>query len=80
MIERQKQVTDGKAVLQSWIDDEEVQKTLVRCAEDDPYIDEFGQDITGYRSDDPEIDDDVFTSEEASGNSGSDPDSESGPE
>lgn len=56
MIDAQSQVKDGKAELQSWLGDEEVQKTLARCAEDDPYVDEFGQDITGYHTDKPEYD------------------------
>ncbi len=79
MLDLQKQVKEGKNELQAWLNDDEVKEALARCDEDDPYVDEFGQDITGYSNDDSEVDDDVFISERAGDTSGSEPDSESGP-
>ncbi|UOY10608.1 hypothetical protein [Methanonatronarchaeum sp. AMET6-2] len=63
--------------MQAWLDEDEVLEALARCDEDDPYVDEFGQDITGYNSDEEEFDDDLLVREESRDSSVSESNSES---
>ena len=73
MIDAQSKVKDGKSQLQSWLEDDEVREVLARCADDDPYVDEFGQDITGGSTDNIEYEDE-FLIQESSNKDGSDSD------
>lgn len=66
MIDLQSQVKDGKSELQSWLDNDEVRETLAQCADDDPYVDKFGQDITGENTADAEFDEEYLIREQFS--------------
>lgn len=48
MLDMHQQVEDGRSDLDEWLDGEETKEKLARCSEEDPYVDQFGQDVTGY--------------------------------
>lgn len=81
MIDLQSQVKNGKGEIQSWLGEDEVRETLARCADDDPYVDEFGEDITGQVSEGPKFEEDVLIRDTSLGDNGkSDSESDSNPQ
>ena len=64
MLDMHHKVKSGKEDLDQWLDDEQVHEQLARCDDKAPYVDPFGEDVTGYNEDEPEdIDDEFFTRE-----------------
>lgn len=64
MLDMHHKIEDGKEDLNQWLDDEQVLEQLARYDDQDPYIDPFGEEVTGYNEDEPEdIDEDSFTRE-----------------
>lgn len=49
MLEMYFQVENGRDELLDWAADEDVMKELARRSGCDPYVDPFGEDLTGYR-------------------------------
>jgi len=64
MLDMHHKVKSGKEDLDQWLDNEHVQEQLAMCDDKDPYVDPFGENVTGYNEDEPEeIDDEFFTRE-----------------
>lgn len=53
-----------------------VKEQLAQHDEDDPYVDEFGRDITGHLTDDVEYDDELLVHESSGDKSDTDTDSD----
>ena len=65
MLDMQAQVEDGKQELVEWIEGETTKEELARRSDSDPYVDPFGEDVTGFSGEDPDrdYDDELFTKE-----------------
>lgn len=64
MLDMYHKVEDGREDLNHWLDTEQVMRRLARCDDKDPYVDAFGEDVTGYEEEVPEeLDDEFFTRE-----------------
>jgi len=48
MLDMHQQVENGRSDLDEWLDDEDTKRKLARCSDQDPYVDPFGEDVTGY--------------------------------
>ena len=64
-LDMQAQVEDGKQDLVEWIDGEKTKEELARRSDSDPYVDPFGEDVTGFSGEDSDrdYDDEIFTKE-----------------
>jgi len=65
MLDMQAQVEDGKHELVEWIEGEKTKEELARRSNSDPYVDPFGEDVTGFSGEDSDrdYDDEFFTKE-----------------
>lgn len=65
MLDMQAQVEDGKHELVEWIEGEKTKEALARRSDSDPYVDPFGEDVTGFSGEDSDRDSDeeFFTKE-----------------
>jgi len=66
MLDMQAQVDDGKQELVEWVESEEIREALARRSDSDPYVDPFGEDVTGFSEEDSDRDygdDEFFTKE-----------------
>lgn len=65
MLDMQTQVEDGKQELVEWIEGEKTEEELARRSDSDPYVDPFGEDVTGFSDEDPDrdYDEEFFTKE-----------------
>ncbi|MFW5949971.1 MAG: hypothetical protein ACOCR6_01295 [archaeon] len=52
MLNMQAQVEDGKQELVEWIEGDETKEELARRSDSDPYVDPFGEDVTGFSDED----------------------------
>ena len=48
MLDAHETVEEGRESLVDWIQDTDSKNTLMQYSDSDPYVDEFGEDITGY--------------------------------
>jgi len=48
MLDMHQQVEDGRSDLDEWLEAEDTKAKLARCSDQDPYVDPFGEDVTGY--------------------------------
>jgi DNA-binding HxlR family transcriptional regulator len=48
MLDMHKQVEDGRQDLLDWVSDDEVKLEIGKREDIHPYVDEFGEDVTGY--------------------------------
>ena len=65
MLDMHDQVEDGKQELVEWIEGEKTKEELARRSDSDPYVDPFGEDVTGFSGEDSDrdYDDEFFTKE-----------------
>ena len=65
MLDMQTPVDDGKQELVEWIEGEKTKEELARRSDSDPYVDPFGEDVTGFSGEDSDrdFDDEFFTEE-----------------
>lgn len=48
MLDMYHTVEEGREELLEWLEDEDSKRELARRSDDDPYVDPFGEDVTGY--------------------------------
>ena len=64
MLDMQAQIEEGKAELLEWVQREETKRELARRSDTDPYVDPFGEDVTGFSDDNSDRDYDEFMTKE----------------
>ena len=51
LLDAHEAVEEGRENLVDWLQDTDSKHELMKFSDDDPYVDEFGEDITGYADD-----------------------------